>query len=79
MSPDFLYRFDLAKTAAAPKAGLTKAALTKPFIAEPLTGYNLASRLSYFLWSSQPDAELRQIADAGQLRARPLPRSRQQR
>lgn len=28
----------------------------------------LASRLSYFIWSSMPDAELTQLADAGQLR-----------
>ncbi len=68
MSPDFLYRFDLAKTAAAaPKAGLTKAALTKPYNAEPLSGYDLANRLSYFLWSSMPDAELLKHAAAGDL------------
>ena len=68
MSPDFLYRFDLAKTAsAAPKAGLTKAALSKPFSSQPLTGYNLANRLSYFLWSSMPDAELMKHAAAGDL------------
>jgi|694.fasta_scaffold71848_2 hypothetical protein len=34
---------------------------------EPLTNHELATRLSYFLWSSQPDAELRQLADAGKL------------
>ena len=34
---------------------------------EPLTDHELATRLSYFLWSSQPDAELRQLADAGKL------------
>jgi hypothetical protein len=33
----------------------------------PLTDHELATRLSYFLWSSQPDAELRQLADAGKL------------
>jgi hypothetical protein len=70
MSPDFLYRVDLAKTAsAAPKAGLTKAAMTteKPFVAQPLSDYSLASRLSYFLWSSMPDAELLRHAAAGDL------------
>ena len=30
--------------------------------------YTLASRLSYFLWSSMPDEELRQLAAKGQLR-----------
>jgi mono/diheme cytochrome c family protein len=31
--------------------------------------YSLASRLSYFLWSTMPDAELTQLAAQGQLRA----------
>lgn len=31
--------------------------------------YTLASRLSYFLWSSMPDAELFDLAERGQLRA----------
>ncbi|HLH28485.1 MAG TPA: DUF1592 domain-containing protein, partial [Acidimicrobiales bacterium] len=34
----------------------------------PLTDLELASRLSYFLWSSLPDAELRSRAEAGELR-----------
>ena len=34
----------------------------------PLTDYELASRLSYFLWSSMPDAELLDRAAAGELR-----------
>ena len=28
----------------------------------------MANRLSYFLWSSMPDAELRRLADTGKLR-----------
>jgi hypothetical protein len=52
LSPHFCYRFDLA----AP--GTT---------ARPLTDYELASRLSYFLWSSMPDAELLSHAAAGDL------------
>ena len=35
---------------------------------QPLTDHQLATRLSYFLWSSMPDDELRRLADAGQLR-----------
>lgn len=35
---------------------------------EPLDDYQLASRLSYFLWSSCPDKELYQFAEQGQLR-----------
>jgi hypothetical protein len=34
----------------------------------PLTDYELASRLSYFLWSSMPDEELFRLAAAGELR-----------
>jgi hypothetical protein len=36
--------------------------------AAPVGDYELASRLSYFLWSSMPDAELRAAAAAGKLR-----------
>lgn len=32
-----------------------------------LNDHELASRLSYFLWSTMPDAELTRLADAGQL------------
>src|ERR1019366_5094018 len=34
----------------------------------PLTDYELASRLSYFLWSTMPDDELFAVAAAGKLR-----------
>src|SRR5262249_42274858 len=33
----------------------------------PLDDHELASRLSYFLWSTMPDAELASLADAGTL------------
>lgn len=33
----------------------------------PLDDHQLASRLSYFLWSTMPDAELSQLADEGRL------------
>ncbi len=69
MSPDFLYRFDSA-TAGAGKAPLAKTVSLKPgqaFASQPLPDYSLASRLSYFLWASMPDAELLQHAAAGDL------------
>jgi len=53
MSPDLCYRIDLA--------GAGKDIL-------PLSDYDLASRLSYFLWSSLPDEELLAHAAAGDLR-----------
>jgi hypothetical protein len=34
----------------------------------PLSDYELATRLSYFLWNSMPDRELFQMAEKGQLR-----------
>jgi hypothetical protein len=52
LSPHFCYRFDLA----APGVSV-----------RPLTDYELASRLSYFLWSSMPDTELLSHAAASDL------------
>ena len=56
MSPHFSYRIDLGNVArnAVPST--------------PLSDFALASRLSYFLWSSMPDAELSARAAAGDLR-----------
>ncbi|MEZ6127474.1 MAG: DUF1592 domain-containing protein [Planctomycetaceae bacterium] len=52
MSPHFCYRTDLIASG----DGL-----------RTLTDYELASRLSYFLWSSMPDAELLRAAASGTL------------
>ncbi|WP_254509428.1 DUF1592 domain-containing protein [Anatilimnocola floriformis] len=52
VSPHFCYHLD------PPAAGNT---------VEPLSDLALASRLSYFLWSSQPDEELMRVARAGKL------------
>ncbi len=52
MSPHFCYRVDL------PGVGDR---------VRPLSDYDLASRLSYFLWASAPDAELLSCAAAGEL------------
>ena len=72
MSPDFCYRIDLRETAAQPAARpavQTVAAKTSGAPAAlPLSDYALASRLSYFLWSSMPDQELLAHAAAGDLR-----------
>ena len=70
MSPDFLYRIDLldAGTAASGSAIRTAAWKTPGGAAvQPLSSYALASRLSYFLWSSMPDDELLRHAAAGDL------------
>jgi hypothetical protein len=63
MSPHFCYRLDLTDSAPARRLAAVK---TVP--GTPLSGYALASRLSYFLWSSMPDAELLARAAAGDLR-----------
>ena len=53
MAPPFLYKIESPRDA----EGIV-----------PLTDWELASRLSYFLWSSLPDAELMRVAAAGELR-----------
>jgi mono/diheme cytochrome c family protein len=52
LSPHFCFRFQIGEAGAS---------------ATPLSPYELASRLSYFLWSSQPDAELLAHAARGDL------------
>lgn len=60
-SPRFLFRLE-ATVPAAPDAAYA-----------PIDELSLASRLSYFLWSTMPDDELFRLAEAGQLRSQ-LPR-----
>jgi len=52
MSPMFCYRLDLGSSSQGPR---------------PLTDQELASRLSYFLWSSMPDSRLAKLAQSGRL------------
>jgi len=59
-SPRFLFREERPEMA----SGRTAAPDTYPYVYE----YSLASRLSYFLWSSMPDEELLRLAGAGELR-----------
>jgi hypothetical protein len=55
-SPRFLFR----------EEGVTSAQNTGPYA--PIDEYALASRLSYFLWSSMPDETLFRLVEQGQLR-----------
>ncbi len=64
ISPAFLYRVDLRD----PARGFPGLASSQAAI--PLSGYELASRLSYFLWSSMPDQELLNHAATGDLSRR---------
>ena len=52
VAPDFLYRLEKPERISG---------------AGPLNDWEVASRLSFFLWSSVPDAELRRAAAAGEL------------
>lgn len=62
--PDFLYRLDLTDADATPSKSVLRQAALKT---QPLSPYALASRLSYFLWSSMPDQELLRHAAIGDL------------
>lgn len=67
ISPNFLFRIERDHTA--PQvAGVRPVALNSTSTAHPLNDYELASRLSYFLWSSMPDDELTHMAATHQLR-----------
>jgi hypothetical protein len=79
MSPNFCYRLDLtdgargpAPTAPSPVAAHARRAAQNVVQSTPLSDYALANRLSYFLWSTMPDAELMARAAAGDLRKEPV-------
>ncbi len=68
LSHDDAFRVVLARILVAP-AFLYRLEKSAPGLeAAPVTDHELATRLSYFLWSSMPDDELRAAADAGALR-----------
>ena len=62
VSPQFFYRVDLTRAGAPVRKG--------SHLVAPLADFSLANRLSYFLWSSMPDAELLAHAGRGELRRR---------
>jgi hypothetical protein len=68
MSPYFLYRIDLLDgvSETGPRSRVLNAAYTTGGV-RPLSPYAVASRLSYFLWSSMPDDELLKHAASGDL------------
>jgi hypothetical protein len=61
VSPHFLFRIEVDPPTAKPG---------EPY---PINEHELASRLSYFLWSTMPDEELLSLADRGELRAKLRP------
>jgi hypothetical protein len=65
VSPHFLFRVELdsgSRDAGQDAPGRERS--------EPIGEFEVASRLSYFLWSSMPDPELFRLAAEGKLRAR---------
>ena len=64
VSPNFLFRVEKDP----PAARVVRTASTAAPQSYPLNDYDLASRLSYFLWSSMPDDELLRVAGQGTLR-----------
>ena len=80
VSPEFLYR--TIHTPAAPSTGAIRPATTNPAggsAAYALTDLELASRLSFFLWSQGPDETLLAIAASGKLSALPALQAQAQR
>jgi hypothetical protein len=80
MSPNFLFRIESDEpvrgaSAAAPaklplstvRSTVSEAPIDPAF---PISDYELASRLSYFLWSTMPDDQLFSLAKAGRLHDR---------
>src|SRR5579883_985267 len=68
MSPDFCFRLDLLDPA--PQTPLRRVSAKSAVAVRPLSAYALASRLSYFLWSTMPDQELLDLAASGELEKR---------
>jgi mono/diheme cytochrome c family protein len=65
VSPNFLFRVELDNR----PRGNAPAGPGKGPRVEPVGEYEIASRLSYFLWSSMPDDELFRLAAQGKLRS----------
>jgi hypothetical protein len=55
-APGFLYHWEIGPSKGSPQNGVVS-----------LTPYQIASRLSFFLWETMPDATLLAAADAGEL------------
>jgi hypothetical protein len=69
VAPQFLFRVEQGGDSPLVKAASYKSEY-KPEV-KPLTNWEMASRLSYFLWASIPDDELRRAASAGELTSTP--------
>lgn len=68
VSPRFLFRIETP-----PETAFEARSVVAELDVIPLTQHQLATRLSYFLWSSMPDDRLLAAADKGELTAQRLP------
>jgi Protein of unknown function (DUF1592)/Protein of unknown function (DUF1588)/Protein of unknown function (DUF1587)/Protein of unknown function (DUF1585)/Protein of unknown function (DUF1595) len=68
VSPNFLFRIEKDHVAKPSPVAAKPSAVAKLSDSYYLNDFELASRLSYFLWSSMPDDELLRIAERGTLR-----------
>jgi len=67
-SPHFLFRIELDPEVSTEAADSGSQPDPDQPAIRPLNDHEVASRLSYFLWSSMPDAVLFELADEGKLR-----------
>jgi hypothetical protein len=67
VSPDFLFRIERDRPVTAVAAKSSGGAMGAG-MGHLISQHELATRLSYFLWASVPDAELRRVASNGTLR-----------
>jgi mono/diheme cytochrome c family protein len=75
VAPQFLYRMESGvgsreserQLEALNAAFNPQSAIRNPQFTTPLSNWEMANRLSYFLWASMPDDELRRAANAGEL------------
>ncbi len=72
IAPQFLYRVETQVSGVGSQPSEISKISFRPLTPDtrqltPLSNYEMASRLSYFLWASIPDAELRRAAEAREL------------
>jgi len=67
VSPHFLYLAEPGATVASTTENINTNDVLQKHDRRKLTDHEFASRLSYFLWSTMPDEELYQLAEAGTL------------
>lgn len=68
VSPAFLYRLEHGREVSASRVVPATTETASTVESKPVSDWELATRLSYFMWSSLPDTELRAVASSGKLR-----------